>query len=456
MSLPTRSLYKPSQAISRHASSKFPAEPSEREKGGVRPLVLESWRRSLSFGLNPDAEPLSDVIDGDLQDYRQAHPLAQVLPVIEKLLIRHTVNSGLIVAIGDSSGRLLWVDGDRDLRRRAEAMAFIAGANWSEESVGTSAPGTALALGRAVQIKQEEHFNKIVHPWSCTAVPVHDRASGTLLGVIDITGRDDAVAPITLPLLEATVAAVEAELDLHHQVATYSQRSFPQAPPVSPRQSGFSSQHTGTGQQQPLKLNTPILNILGREGGQLKVGQSTIELSTRHAEILALLAWHPSGLTAQQLAQYIYGELGDVAASNVVTVRAEMVRLRKTLTPLDSNLVPLSRPYRLHTPIELDAQRLLGFLDRGAHRVAFACYNGPVLTGSTAPGIGKIRDHVSSQLRAALLTSANVETLLEYARMPEATYDLEVWQTCLRLLPLRSPKRTLVVAHLERIEAELA
>ena len=419
----------------------------------IRPLVLESWRRSLSFGLDPESQPHSDIRDADLSAYRETHPLARVLPVIEKLLIRHTVGSGLIVAIGDRNGRLLWVDGDHDLRLRAEGMAFMEGADWSERAVGTSAPGTALALGRSVQITEEEHFNKIVHPWSCTAVPVHDRATGALLGVIDITGKDDAVAPITLPLLEATVAAVEAELDLHR--ANISS--------TTTRPKTGSSLHrwprSEDGEQRrpkgPHPLSStgmvPSLNILGREVGTLQVGFELAELSARHGEILALLAWHPSGLTAQQLSALLYG-----SSSKIVSVRAEMVRLRKILEPVAPELVPLSRPYRLGSSLVLDAQRLLGFLDRGAHRVAFSCYTGPVLPGSQAPGIISIREHVSSQLRSALLSNANVETLLEYARMAEGTYDLELWQTCLQLLPLRSPKRASIVAHIERIEVDLA
>ncbi len=43
-------------------------------------------------------------------------------------------------------------------------------------------------LDRAVQIRGAEHYNRIVHPWSCTAAPVHDPVTGALLGVIDITG----------------------------------------------------------------------------------------------------------------------------------------------------------------------------------------------------------------------------------------------------------------------------
>lgn len=422
----------------------------------VRPLILESWRRSRLFGLDPDSQPHQDIEDHDLKDYRADHPLALVLPIIEQLLIRHAVGNGLVVAVGDRSGRLLWVDGDKNLRRQAENMAFMEGANWSEQAVGTSAPGTALALGRSIQISQTEHFNRIVHPWSCSAVPVHDRATGTLLGVIDVTGTENAVAPVTLPLLEATVAAVEAELDLHRTRSEVQHTG--RGATVIDIAAGNDATDSNSIAPRPIpsgkllnSLETPVLNVLGRDMGLVQVGATEIELSTRHTEILTLLAWHGGGITAQELSRLIYGN-----STSIVTVRAEMVRLRKALAKSAPELTPQSRPYRLNNVLELDAQRLLGFLDRGAHRVGLACYTGPVLPASDAPGIVEIREQINGQLRDSLLTNASVETLLEYARLPQATYDLEVWQTCLRLLPPRSPKRAATVAHLERIEAELS
>ncbi len=80
----------------------------------------------------------------------------------------------MVVAVGDAAGRLLWVEGDRHIRALTGDMGFVAGANWSEDAVGTSAPGTALTLDRSVQIRGAEHFNRLVQPWSCTAAPVHD------------------------------------------------------------------------------------------------------------------------------------------------------------------------------------------------------------------------------------------------------------------------------------------
>jgi len=393
---------------------------------GVRRLVAESWERSLQLALDPDRLLAGiDLDDDELRAYRDAHPLSLALPTIHRLLIRHTFDAGLIVAVGDQDGRLLWIDGDRTLRRKAEDMLFVEGADWSERAVGTSAPGTALALDHGIQIQGAEHFNRIVHPWSCTAVPVHDPGTGAMLGVIDITGTDAAVAPATLPLMEAAVAAVEAELRIRRldELASRPRRTVQRAVPE------------------------PSLDVLGTEGGRLRSGARSAELSTRHAEILTLLAWHPGGLSAEALAGLL--------DCTVETLRPEMVRLRRAVAAVDPELEPTSRPYRLPRRLDLDAHRVLAFLDRGAHRVALAGYSGALLPASSATGIRAIRAEVSSRLRESLLSDASVDTLLEYARTDDAAYDVEVWRACLALLPPKSPKRAAVVARIERIEQEL-
>ena len=181
----------------------------------LRPGVRESWQRSLRHHPNPDdARPVLAFAGSDLLAYRASHPLALIMPVIQRLLVEPGRESGLLIAVGDQLGRLLWVDGDPELRRRAEGMMFLPGADWSENSIGTSAPGTALATGRSVQIAGAEHFSLQVHPWSCTAVPVHDPDSGAVLGVVDITGKDEAVAVHTLALVQAAVAAAQAQLSV--------------------------------------------------------------------------------------------------------------------------------------------------------------------------------------------------------------------------------------------------
>ncbi|MBW4040527.1 MAG: GAF domain-containing protein [Acidobacteria bacterium] len=386
--------------------------------------MAESWARATARRLAPDrAEAGAPPEHGLLDEMRRTHPLAAAVPVIRSLLVRDAdEGSGVVVAVGDAAGRLLWVEGDRTLVRRAEGMRFVPGADWSESRVGTSAPGTALALDRAVQISGGEHFAVQVQQWSCSAVPVHDLRTHETIGVIDITGGPDAVGPRALPLLEATVAAVERELLL---------------------------QHLQRGEGRPTRgrnvARAPRLVVLGRDQAELSVDGRTMSLSMRHAELLTLLAWHRTGLSAERLAELVHGR-SDATA----TIRPEMVRLRHVLQGLAPGLVPLARPYRLPVPVDLDVRQLLAMLDRGAHRAALQAYRGEVLPASVAPGIEEIREEVGGRLREALLESASPDLLLSFAERVAPT-DPEPLMTALHLLPARSPKRAGIVARLEAL-----
>ena len=126
-----------------------------------------------------------------------------------------------------------------------------------------------------------------------------------------------------------------------------------------------------------------------------------------------MLATHRQGVSADRLGELVYGEADAVGT---VTLRAEMVRLRKVLEKAAPALVPESRPYRLAAELETDAQQVLSLLDRGAHRVALAAYRGDVLPDSTAPGVEQFRDTVRTALREALIAEASVDVLLDVRR----------------------------------------
>ncbi|WP_249352042.1 GAF domain-containing protein [Nocardiopsis akebiae] len=185
---------------------------SGRVSGPVRPVVGASWRRSAQHGVDPDtALPRVELTGPDLLDHREAHPLAAVMPLLRHLLV-DTAPGPQILAVGDASGRLLWVEGDHRLRRRAEDMYFVEGANWHEHAVGTNAPGVALALDHEVQVFASEHFARDVQHWSCSAAPLHDPGTGALLGVLDLTGDSHLASPQALALVRAAATAAEAEL----------------------------------------------------------------------------------------------------------------------------------------------------------------------------------------------------------------------------------------------------
>ncbi|MEW9872649.1 GAF domain-containing protein [Arthrobacter sp. HS15c] len=427
--------------------------PGAEEIPGLRKLIRESWQRSARLKANPDNPEAPLALDTDeLEEYRRQHPLASIMPVIHKLLVQPSHDSGLLVAVGDEVGRLLWVEGDPVLQRRAEGMMFVPGADWSEATVGTSAPGTALALGRGIQISGAEHYQRSVHPWSCTAVPFHDPDSGALLGVVDITGKASAVAPHTLSLVEATVAAAQAQLRVERLqlAATLASRPARRRSSSSAARAG-SARAGGGGSTKEGSLYRNSLQLLGRDQALLSIEGKTVALSARHSEILALLSTHPDGLNAEELSVLLYP--GD---GSTMTLRAEMVRLRKILVQLNPAAVPESRPYKLSMDLVPDSGQVLSCLQRGAHRIALEIYRGAVLPRSEAPGIIDLRDRVSSLMREAVLTDGSAETLLKYAALPEARDDVDVRTAALKLLPPRSPKRAAVVADLERLEAELS
>ncbi|WP_413249308.1 transcriptional regulator [Sinomonas flava] len=396
-----------------------------------RPVVADSWRRSLAAHPRREDAVVTDVLDDDeLASYRESHALARVMPVIEELLVQPARDSGILVAVGDADSRLLWLGGDASVRRRAEGMAFLEGADWSESSIGTSAPGTALATGGAVQIRGAEHFSPLAEAFSCTAVPIRDPRTGDPIGVVDITGGEQAAAGHALPWLRAAVAAAEERLRGLAKAA-------PRTTPVPPG----GGNRTGAGPS----AGPAVLSVTGRDQGILRAGARELSLSVRHSEILVLLAGNPRGLTAEELAERLYTQ-----AVPPVTLRAELVRLRKALDASGTGVRLLSRPYRVEG-LEVDSMHALALLERGSHRQALGSYGGQLLPRSEAPAITELREELSATLREAVVGSAAVDVVLHYLRLPEAADDLEAWRTALRLLPPRSPKRAAVVAHLERL-----
>lgn len=388
----------------------------------VRGVVRDSWVRSLRGGLDPDTDLAPIHADEDeLDSIRRAHPLSMVMPLIRRLLVEDAADAGLIVAVSDAAGQLLWVEGNAWLRAQAEAMNFVPGADWSEPSAGTNAPGTAAALDRPVQILGPEHLGRLVTPWSCTAAPIHDPDSGAMLGVLDVTGGPEVATAQSLSLVRATVAAAESELRL-------ARRDAPRAEPTAVASPGWS---------------LPRLEVLTPHGATIRYGSTVTRLSLRHSEIALMLATARDGMTAAELA---------VALSDDdhpdVTVRAEMSRLRPLLGPIGIE----SRPYRLQAAVALDVDEVRQDLEWGELRRAVARYTSPVLPTSSAPAVRDLRDQLHMRMRGAVLASEDPDIVLAFADTGDGQHDYEVWRHALRVLPATSPRRRQAEAHCERLE----
>jgi hypothetical protein len=387
--------------------------------GPVRSVVADSWRRSAGAMVPPDALAPVDLVDDALEEYRRSHPLAVVMPLLRDLLGAVADDGEHVLAVCDAVGRLLWVEGHTGVLRQAEAMNFVPGASWDEGHAGTNAPGVATAVDHAVQIFAAEHYSSLVQPWTCAAAPIHDPRTGVLLGAVDITGGDHLASPQSLALVQATARAAEAHLSAL-------------LPPLGPVLAATAE--------------PAMLQALGRDEASLNVDAQSLRLGRRHSEIVVLLARHREGLTGDQLCLELYGE----RTVNPVTLRAELSRLRHLLGPqlLDS------RPYRLRVPVEADFLNVSQALERGAVAEAMRAYRGPLLPESEAPGVTRMRDRLTNQIRAALLTRREPGLLDAWTRTAWGDDDLQVWEALLSALPESSPRRALAAVRVGQLRRE--
>ena len=356
-------------------------DPAELGDMALRGVVADSWRRSLSRGVDPDRQGPRSADDTELEQLRRTHPLTSAMPLIRRLLVDDAAEAGHMVGVADATGTLLWVEGNRRACRKGEAMNFLPGADWSERSAGTNAPGTALVVDREVQIRRWEHFSRVAQPWSCTAAPVRDASTGELVGVIDLTGHADAAAPQTLALLRATALAVGKYVALQRLTQTADAASS----------TAYSARLT------VLTSRRPTWSVCRGAGA----GQSQT-LAPRHADILVLLMQHPEGLSADHLAVLL-----DDNDLDAVSVRAEMSRLRRAIGPRFLG----SKPYRLLEPVTSDLDGVLDALACGDIAQALDLCAGPLLPNSPSPAIARLRVEMCAALRLAVV-EAHDDTLL--------------------------------------------
>lgn len=392
----------------------------------VRQVISDSWRRSVEAGVDP-TRPASRALDARHTAERlAAHPISRVLPRITELLNDTMIESGCFAAFCDAEGVLLWSEGSTHALQSAVTPRFLPGFLCREDQIGTNALGTALVLDQPVQIFSAEHFNHLLHGWTCAASPVRDPDSGERLGAIDLSGQFRTAHPHGVALVAAVARAAEGWLAVERRRADQLLlQSYRERCPARPRR--YSAVVTASGRvvlcEPPAWLGSRIevvrgsdrwpqadgtlleveplddgflvwreggprprrprvtVALLGRDVASMATTGRLQELHLRHSEIIALLALNPSGMTVRQLAVALYGTAGREA-----TVRAEIVRLRRLL-----GAAVLSRPYRLDAWLDVDVEAVERRLAAGDRAGAMRLYSGPLLPKSAAPGIVEAR-----------------------------------------------------------------
>ncbi|MEV7027397.1 GAF domain-containing protein [Kitasatospora sp. NPDC093558] len=202
-----------------------------------RPEIGDSWARLRRLGLDPDTGAAAIHLGpAEIELRRRASGLEAVMPVLRETLIQPVDQAPLILAIADAEGHVLWQEGERGLRRSAERIGFLVGAQWVEESVGTNGIAAALRTQRPMHVHSAEHYLRSHHAWTCVAAPVHDPGTGRLIGAINLSGPAHNVRPYLLQLTTTAARLAETELRAHRLESLHQLRTM--AAPLLARVAG--------------------------------------------------------------------------------------------------------------------------------------------------------------------------------------------------------------------------
>jgi hypothetical protein len=460
----------------------------DRVHGVPRPLVAESWERSLAASVDPELDAPPVVVSAELlESLREHHPLRAVLPILRQTLTTIADEASHIMIVTDAQGLILWREGAADVRRQADRIALSEGAIWAEDAIGTNGMGTALVADQPVQIHSAEHLVRRIHAWTCAAAPVHDPDTGKLIGAVDVSGPLRTVHPAMMALVTAAAQLAEGQLRVRMAAADEQLRArnmrhliaLGDAPgalltpsgrvlAIQPLEwlpnrleiaAGADRVELGDGREAVVEqleegylLRIPgtvrrargslRLRLLGGRRPSAVVRGREIVLTLRRAEVLALLLLHPSGLTAEQLMLQLYGDEG-----NPTTVRAEMHRLRNLL----GDGILDTKPYRILADVSGDVTDVQAAIRAGDLPTAMDLYSGPLLEHSEAPALRAERDELDATLRGAVLESQDADLIWRLAQTPVGAEDLEIFERLAALLPGTDSRRSAVAARLHRL-----
>ncbi|MEX1165380.1 MAG: sigma-54-dependent Fis family transcriptional regulator [Hydrogenophaga sp.] len=173
-------------------------------------LIHRSQRRSHDYGITAQAEPdfsspprgvLNDALDENRFLFQHAAPVMETL-------YDQIVNTHSMVLLTSSRGLVLHSLGDTDFLEKASRVALTPGMDWSEETKGTNAIGTALTEEEALSVRGNQHFMNVNKMLTCSCAPIFD-PYGQVIGALDVTGDHRSFHRHTLALVRMSAQMIE-------------------------------------------------------------------------------------------------------------------------------------------------------------------------------------------------------------------------------------------------------
>ena len=196
------------------------------------PDLQRSWNRCLQRGWNPNdrvlCNPVSTSQVAQLQEQHQ--PLLTAAAPVIRSLARTMQHTGYFALLTDAQGRVIDVQGPADHSHEQVAAIARVGVDLSEQAVGTTAIGTALAEQQPVWLHQGEHFFEDTTVFTCAGAPIvgPDRQC---VGMLDLTGIHVKEQPALKFLVTQAASRIENALTLAHPHQLLLRISWPGSVP---------------------------------------------------------------------------------------------------------------------------------------------------------------------------------------------------------------------------------
>lgn len=187
----------------------------------IRPIILESWKRCRSQGINPLDRKNYFIEDPQRFDkiLRTNNYLIALAKPYMEILAKIVDETGFIGLLASKEGYVLDAIGDPELVKSAEIGFIKPGAIRSENIAGTTAIAICLIIRQPVQIFSAEHYCNFYHDWTCCAAPIFDEL-GELVGVLNLSGDYRFIHKHTLGIVIALAKAMEDAIKLR-SINTY-------------------------------------------------------------------------------------------------------------------------------------------------------------------------------------------------------------------------------------------
>lgn len=181
----------------------------------VKRELMESWKRSASFGVDKDHAEVELLSSGELKERKeQLNELFQSASRILENLALHLKNSPFMVVVSDRDGYIVSTWGDSPFTNKAKKVWLDCGANWHERVKGTNAIGTSLIEKKSICVIGDEHYVRENVFLACYASPLYS-ATGELIGILDVSGDARFHHPHTMGMVMAAAQACQSNLLLN-------------------------------------------------------------------------------------------------------------------------------------------------------------------------------------------------------------------------------------------------